>query len=134
MTYHCGDPDFQIMSEHAAHRRKGRVPYASVPRAEGGFPCPQCNGGTRIVDTRPTIWEGMTAVRRRHHCTPCQNQFTTYETERLTPGAGPDISQPGDRTLHAYQIQDLLQEGGWTVNRARRALGLPRLEELDKES
>ncbi len=42
------------------------------------FPCPECGGGCRVLETRMTFANGK-ARRRRYACVKCGKRFSTLE-------------------------------------------------------
>lgn len=46
---------------------------------ERAFLCPRCNGGLRVVDSRPASIFNRQSIRRRRVCTVCPHKFTTFE-------------------------------------------------------
>lgn len=53
-----------------------------------GIDCPECGGGTVVVDTRETnvsiMGSKVISRRRRRDCDICGVRFTTYEISTLT--------------------------------------------------
>jgi transcriptional repressor NrdR len=48
-----------------------------MPSTLKGVNCPDCQAGTRVVETRSA--DAGTATRRRRECPSCGGRFTTYE-------------------------------------------------------